>query len=83
MSKPPTTEDLRLAFMVEVAAARRRINTVDRLWAKGATTPAQLADAREAAYLSMAMLRKLGAATIELDAAIRHRELTSTTGDKR
>ena len=82
MSKP-TTDELRLAFMVEVAAARRRINTVDRLWAKGATTPAQLADAREAAYLSMAMLRKLQTATIELDAAIRRRQLEPSTKDKR
>ena len=82
MSKP-TTDELRLAFIVEVAAARRRINTVDRLWAKGATTPDQLADARDAAYLSMAMLRKLQTATIELDAAIRRRQLEPSTKDKR
>ncbi len=74
MSKP-TTDELRLAFMVEVAAARRRINTVDRLWAKGATTPDQLADARDAVYLSWAMLRKLQTATIKLDAAIQCRKL--------
>ena len=82
MSKP-TTDELRLAFIVEVAAARRRINTVERLWAKGATTPDQLADARDAAYLSMAMLRKLQTATIELDAAIRRRQLEPSTKDKR
>jgi hypothetical protein len=82
MSKP-TTDELRLAFIVEVAAARRRINTVDRLWAKGATTPDQLADARDAAYLSMAMLRKLQTATIELDAAIRRRQLEPSTKSKR
>jgi hypothetical protein len=79
----PTTDEIRLAFIVEVAAARRRINNVERLWAKGATTPDQLAEAREAAYLSWAMLRKLQTATIELDAAIRRRQLEPSTKGKR
>ena len=58
MSKP-TTEELLLHFGAEVAATRRRLNTIDKQWARTAQTPEQLEEARCAVMLSMAMLRRL------------------------
>ena len=58
MSKP-TREELLLHFGAEVAATRRRLNVIDKQWARTAQTPEQLEEARCAVMLSMAMLRRL------------------------
>ena len=59
MSDKPTRDDLLLAFIGEVGAARRRLQAIDRKWARVARTPEELEEARCAVMLSMGMLRRL------------------------
>ena len=65
-----SSQQLELALIGEVAAARRRLNVIEREWVKPATTPEQLANARQALYISWQYLRRLQQTTIELDAAL-------------
>jgi hypothetical protein len=55
----PTRDELLLHFGAEVAATRRRLNVIDKQWARTAKTPAELEEARCAVMLNMAMLRRL------------------------
>ena len=51
----PTRDELLLHFGAEVAATRRRLNTIDKQWARTAKTPAELEEARCVVMLSMAL----------------------------
>jgi hypothetical protein len=70
LSQDPTKEDIRLAFIAEIGAARRRLQAIDKQWCRSATTEEELRDAREVLYISWLYLRKLQTATIELNAAL-------------
>lgn len=71
MSDKPTREDILLAFIGEVGAARRRLQAIDAKWVRTARTPEELENARCAVMLSMGMLRRLKEA----------RELLEVKGD--
>ena len=60
-------QQVELALIGEVAAARRRLNVIEREWVKPAKTPEQLANAREALYISWQYLRRLQQTTIEIE----------------
>ena len=55
----PTRDELLLHFGAEVAATRRRLNTIDKQWARTAQTPYELEEALCAVMLNMAMLRRI------------------------
>lgn len=60
-------EDLQLAFIAEVAAAHRRLETIRRHWLKPAKTPQEFANARQALYLSQSMIQRLSDARRALE----------------